>query len=192
MDQASFESFVKQHQPPPADPSRLAEQQLTAQEELQEWLGQLDILYAMVRAYLEPYIETGQVLVETGTVRLFEEQVGSYEATSMLLRVGKIPIQFEPIGTFLIGMKGRIEVTGPNGSASLALVSKEAQNVASMVRLASTALNSHVNIGVEIGSHSSSPSITWVWKLVTTSAQREFLELNAETLYQLIVELSPA
>ena len=89
-------------------------------------------------------------------------------------------------------MKGRVEVTGPNGSASLALVSKDARSISSMVRISSQALDRNVHVGSEIEPPDTRFPVAWVWKLVASSAQRDFLELNAETLYELIVELSPS
>lgn len=162
VDQASFESFVRQHQPQQDDPKATLEQQVSAQEEIEQWLSYLDQLYATIRSYLETYIRAKQIEVEASTIRLFEEPLGFYESPSLLLRVGKIEIQFEPVGTFLIGTKGRVQVTGPAGSAALILVSKEARDVASMVRVRSNASSSHVNIGMEIGPPSSSLPIAWV------------------------------
>lgn len=192
MDQASFESFVKQHQPLQRDSGRFADEQVSAQEELEQFLQQLDTLYEAVKSHLEPFIRAGQITIESGTIRLFEEQVGRYEAASMLVRVGRIPIQFEPVGTFLIGMKGRVEVTGPAGSAAVVLVSKEARDVSHLVRVASSISHPGISMKIEIGAPVSDLPITWVWKLMTASAQRLFIDFDAETLFQLIAELSPA
>ncbi len=193
MDQASFESFIKQHQPlQQVDPEAAPKRQTSDQEELKQWLTYLDQLYADIGSHLEPYIQIGQIKFELGTVRLFEEQVGFYEAPSLLLRVGRTIIQFEPVGTFLIGTKGRVEVTGPAGSATLILVSKEARDVASMVRVTPNTASSHVNVAVAIGPHMSDLPIVWVWKLITASAQRTFVDFTAETLYEIIAALSPA
>jgi len=43
-------------------------------------------------------------------------------------RVGKTSVQFEPVGTFLMGTRGRVQVTGPAANAALVLVSKEARD----------------------------------------------------------------
>ncbi len=193
MDQASFESFVRRHQPPQQDDSKTTlERQVSAQEELEQWLSYLDQLYVDIRSHLEPYIKMRQIEIEPGTVRLFEEQLGSYDAPSLLLRVGRTVIQFEPVGTFLVGMKGRVEVTGPAGSAALVLVSKKAHDVASMVRVTSNAASSNINVSIAIGPPESGLPIVWVWKLMTASAQRTFVDFTAETLYEIIVALSPA
>ena len=192
MDQASFESFVKQHQPLQSDPERFADQQVSAQEELEGFLKQLDTLYEAVQSHLEPFVRAGQITIALGTVRLFEEEVGWYEAPSMAVRLGRIAIQFEPVGTFLIGMKGRVEVTGPAGNATLVLVSKEARDIASMVRVASNTFPSPPDMRIDIGPPTSDLPTVWVWKLMTATAQRTFVDLNAETVYELIAELSPA
>ena len=193
MDQDVFDAFVRQQQPLQIrDDLDGAGDRDGVDRELAEWLDQLNFLYDLVQLYLEAYVRASQVKVELGITKLFEEQTGAYDAPNMLVRVGKTLIQFEPIGTFLIGAKGRVNVSGAAGNAVLLLVPKGADGIGSMVGVSSSTTPSGLNVSVKIGYEQEEASISWVWKLVANTPKREFLELSAETVYQMLVELSPA
>jgi len=43
-----------------------------------------------------------------GYVELDEEQIGSYQAPQMIVTIGRKAVRLEPVGTFIIGAKGRV------------------------------------------------------------------------------------
>src|SRR3984893_15014471 len=85
--------------------------------ERDEWLRYLDELYAQIESFLEAYLSDGPVRCEYRQINLNEENIGSYTANQMVLHIGQQAVTFTPIGTMLIGTKGRVDVLGPAGEA---------------------------------------------------------------------------
>lgn len=180
MGSTDFDRFVERQQRQAAKVAAI-----DWEEERDQWLGRLDELYAKVRSYLGKYLRSGQIIVEeTGRI-LTEENIGSYEAPQMTLRIGGQEVRLVPVGTLLIGAKGRVDVVGPAGQAPMLLVDKRAASPRSLI---------HVTVGqpggepltekVETG------KVEWEWKIVTRPPERRFVEITKESLFQLIMEVS--
>ncbi len=68
------------------------------------------------------YIRKGEIKSEYRDITLNEENIGSYIARQMILRIGRQQVTMTPIGTMLIGAKGRVDVVGSAGRTRLVLV----------------------------------------------------------------------
>ena len=190
MSKSDFDEFVKRQQ---------AERQETTapfdpQEELAEWLRYLDVLYKDITRYLDGYISTGEAQIGYRNITVNEDFIGDYVAPEMILKIGRSAVTFTPIGTMLIGMKGRVEVEGPFGRARLFLVNKLATSAHSLFQVRVT----H-RIGDRIGDpplHRPSPQeikkIQWVWKIATPPPEMRFIELTQDSFYDMILEVANA
>jgi hypothetical protein len=120
MSRTDFDNFVQR--------KRQEEEEAASfdpKQQLAEWLQYLDTLYLEVRGFLKSYIDAGTARLEFHEIQLNEEFSGPYEANQLFLYIGTSTITFKPIGTMLIGSKGRVDVQGPRGSARLSLVNKK-------------------------------------------------------------------
>lgn len=117
-----FKQFV-QDQKKQADADEVA---LTPEQDKQRWLDHLQKLSVMVQEWLAEYELDGNIEVQTEDIYLSEEQVGSYKAPLVKIRVGSKLIKLRPIGTFLIGAYGRVDMEGPRGVCRLILVPADA------------------------------------------------------------------
>ena len=102
----------------------------------------------------------------------------------MVLRIGRQEVDLVPIGTLLIGSKGRVDVNGPAGRAQILLVDSKVLDPRALV---------HVTVGVG-GKLPPPPSkrfqeIEWEWTIVTRPPQRQFIEITQQSLFQLIMEV---
>jgi hypothetical protein len=180
MDVKEFDEFVKRQQ---EAASGIAS--VDWDGERKEWLDYLDKLYKKIESLLHKYVSAGQIQLGYGQIDLNEENLGSYAAKQMVLRIGPKSVVLEPIGTFLIGSKGRVDITGPAGKAQLLLVDSKASGPASLI---------HVRIGVggKLPAPPTEPSrkIKWEWKIVTRPPERRFIEVTQQTLFQLIMEVA--
>lgn len=95
---------------------------LTLEQEKQRWLTHLQTLGGMVQGWLAEYAEEGDIEVQTEDIQLNEEQVGYYNAPLVKIRVGSQFVKLKPIGTFLIGAYGRVDMEGARGKSRLILV----------------------------------------------------------------------
>ena len=152
--------------------------------ERNEWLKeQLDELYEMIKSFLKDYITSGAIDLRYQEVPLNEENIGSYIARKMTIKIGPHEITLEPIGTLLIGAKGRVDVVGPAGQTRFVLVNKDA----SRPRIITTMI---VN-GRPYDSATNEPSksIVWAWKNATAPPRIEYIELTQESLYRALMEV---
>ena len=180
MDVKEFDEFVKRQQG--STPGIAA---MDWDSERKEWLHNLDKLYKKVESLLRKYVSSGQIQLEYKPVELNEENIGSYAAKQMVLRIGRQSVVLEPIGTLIIGSKGRVDIIGPAGKAQMLLVDSKASGPASLI---------HVTFGVggkpPAPPAESSRKIKWEWKIVTRPPERRFIEITQQTLFQLIMEVA--
>jgi hypothetical protein len=178
----AFDDFVRREQRSAQD---LDDQPIDWQANKAEWLAHLDELFAMVGEFLKTYVAQSQVSIAYKQVELNEEYIGPYSAKAMVISIGSKVIKLEPIGTMLIGSKGRVDVSGPFGHVQLLLLSKTAKSASDLI---------HVSVSFD-GVPALPPprpqsKIEWAWKIVSRPPRREFIELNKETFLSLLLEVS--
>jgi len=180
MDNTEFDQFVARQQATAAEVATIDWEQ-----QRDEWLDRLRSLHAKIESFLGKYLRSGQIIIEYVQVILNEEHIGLYEAPQMILRIGGQQVDLVPIGTLLIGSKGRVDVVGPVGRAQIVLVDRKAPGLASLI---------HVTVGV--GGKAPEPhvkkarEIEWEWKIVGRPPGRRFIELTQQSLFQLIMEVT--
>jgi hypothetical protein len=131
-----------------------------------DWLRDLDSLHQRMVGYLHDYIEAGSISYEFVEVALTEENIGEYFAKRMDIKIGRQIVRLEPIGTLLIGCKGRVDAVGSAGRAQIILINAKAKGAADLISV-------RVTFG-EKGSAPPSPSpprqpVSWAWKIVTNT-----------------------
>ncbi len=90
----------------------------------------------------------------------------------------------KPIGTLLIGTRGRVDVIGPSGQTRFLLVNKDASRpnirITGVVR------------GQQIVPRPEEPQmpVTWTWKIATSPPRIEYIELTQESLFRALMEVS--
>jgi hypothetical protein len=182
MDVKEFDEFVKREQ---EAASGVASVDWDGERE--EWLSYLDKLYKKVESLLRKYVSSGQIQLGYRSVELNEENIGSYAAKQMVLKIGPKSVVLEPIGTLLIGSKGRVDVIGPAGKAQLLLVDSKVSDPRSLVQ---------VRVSIGAGKKPPAPppkrprEIQWEWKIVTRPPERRFIEITQQSLFRLIMEVA--
>ncbi|MGA2590212.1 MAG: hypothetical protein ABSH32_09875 [Bryobacteraceae bacterium] len=174
-----FDAFVKREQAAVAEGERV-----DWAKERDEWLGHLKELYDQAESFLAEYIKTGEIKVNYRDIPLNEENVGSYSAPQMILKIGRQEITMTPVGTLLIGAKGGVDVEGPAGRTRLLLVNSKASGPTMKVR-------------VSIGGKREPPAleaaprkIRWAWKIATSPPTIRYIELTQESLFQALMEVA--
>lgn len=183
-----FDEFVKrQHETGQVDWDR----------ERGEWLSYLDELYFKIETMLSVYVSTGQISIRYKNIDLNEEDIGSYQARQMILRIGRQEVDLVPAGTRFIGFKGFVEIIGSAGKASLALANKERQSTLPQVTIhgpVSHKTRQLIKIRNEYQSDSelvpSSAKIEWTWKILPRPPGRNLDELTTESFFQLLMEVT--
>jgi hypothetical protein len=177
-DKSEFDAFVKRQQQSAAgtgaDWSR----------ELKDWLRYLSELYSRIEELLQDYIKSGAIAVTYREIPMNEENIGSYTARQMTLKIGSQEISLNPIGTFLIGTRGRVDVVGPSGRTRFLLVDKDSSRP--NIRMTT------VVRGQQIAARPEEPArpIKWTWKIATSPPRIEYIELTQESLFRALMEVA--
>jgi len=116
----TFDDFVKQR----TARARQSAEVSNSRETLADWLRELDALYSAMEEYLQSYTESGQIKIERRPVQLTEEYLGTYDAEALAMSIGNDEIIAQPVGTRVIGSRGRVDLTGPRKTLRIVLLEK--------------------------------------------------------------------
>ncbi|MGO9270800.1 MAG: hypothetical protein ACLQOO_11200 [Terriglobia bacterium] len=158
-----FDTFVKRQQP-----ALEGGQPVDWAKKRDEWLSHLNELYGQVESFLAKYIKIGEIKCSYRNIALNEENIGSYSAREMVLKIGRQEITLTPIGTIVLGAEGRVDVEGPAGRTRFLLVDSRVSGPTIRV----------------------TKKIKRVWKIATSPPTIQYIELTPESLFQALMELA--
>ena len=186
-----FDTFVKRQQP-----ALEGGEPVDWEKERDDWLGHLQKLYDQIESFLAKYIKTNEIKCDYRDITLNEENIGSYKTRQMILKIGRQEITLTPIGTLLIGAKGRVDVEGPAGRTRFLLVNSEASRPTIRVTVTES---SHPPIKETVNyrgkpkpptAAAAPKEIIWAWKIATSPPTVRYIELTPESLFQALMEVS--
>ncbi|MGB6828126.1 MAG: hypothetical protein WBE41_08800 [Terracidiphilus sp.] len=188
-----FDEFVKRQHG-----SAVEEAQVDWERQRDEWLAYLDSLYRDIEGFLNQYTSSGQIDIKYKFIDLNEEDIGSYRARQMVLRIGRQEVDLVPAGTRFIGFKGYVEVIGSAGKSSLVLANKDRVSALPEVRIDIPLVGPITRQNIKTRNKNRSDSelvaysgkIEWVWRILPSPPDRRLFELTHESFFQLIMEVS--
>lgn len=168
MSKKDFEDLLNKHE---AD---LVDNKIDWAKQKTEWLDFIKIFYDSVESWLTPYKHQGKLSYYYNETQITEEYIGTYDVKVMFIDFAGQRLTLQPLGTLLIGTKGRIDMDGPRGTIQFILADKD-----------STGMKFHVSISVN-GKETEKPKEhkdpDWVWKIVLREprkiAYKAFTENN--------------
>ncbi|MBK1782599.1 hypothetical protein JHL22_15405 [Advenella sp. WQ 585] len=181
MKKQDFNEFLKR-----VDQQKKETQAIDWEKKKNEWLAYLNKLYEKFNLYLEEYIAEGIITINYQNVSITEEYIGSYTAPEMIINLGNEQVILTPVGTNLIGAKGRVDIAGRLGSAQLVLIDANTRNVNDPLRKPESENQEPTNESEE---KKALPK-TWEWKFVSAPPTRKFQPVNEETIYSVIMEVT--
>ncbi|GHU27452.1 hypothetical protein AGMMS50256_07360 [Betaproteobacteria bacterium] len=135
------------------------------------WLLKLDELYQLIEESLRQYIDKGNIQLEYKNVSLSEELLGTYDAKAAYIKVGRHVVKLDPIGTFLIGARGRVDMTGPNGIVRFVIVPPGSSGP-NVILIRQESQTQQVP---------ETPPENWVWKISTPPPRITYIDLTDES-----------
>lgn len=159
----SFDTFVRR-QVEVAKP----QPQIDVQGRIEWFIKQLSEFYTLVcDNWLKSNIDAGEITVEEKSVTIHEELLGEYQVKGLNIIIGNLVVRLRPVGTILIGTRGRIDIC----------------------------YGSRRSMFVLAGEHISSPRTKAkepgrvVWKYVDRSGLMKYVSLDADRFQQIILDL---
>jgi hypothetical protein len=183
MTKTDFDAFVKRQQTKEQEEGGA----LNPEQELNQWLGYLGALYKQTEQYLASYIKNGSAEIKYLDIQLNEDFIGAYSARKMLVKIGLSTVVFTPVGTMLIGAKGRVDVQGPVGATRLSLVDKLVTSARQLVQVPVR----------RVGNPPPDPpspeaAIQWTWKISMPPPEMKFIELTQDAFFDMIIAVANA
>ena len=174
-DNISFDDFVNQQiakEEPPIDWIQVRD----------DWMKHLDEFYQLAEGFLQKYIDQGKVRITTATKQITEEHIGSYDVKSLEVQIGTVKVRLDPIGTLIVGAKGRVDMHGPYGTVKFVLVSKTVSSptIRVILRDSSSETKDEPEPIVE----------EWAWKRRTPPPNIKYIELEEESFLSAIMEVA--
>ncbi|WP_137279314.1 hypothetical protein [Pseudomonas rhizoryzae] len=157
--------------------------------EIAEWQTFLDDLYRQFQVCLSAYDGAASIKWIFKDVSRSEESLGSYTVKSAVLEMGALRYVFDPVGTMLIGSKGRVDVRGPNKVGMLALVKGAGPTVTIKIKIGDAVEESTTSIGGSVPADQRSDD--WKWKIVKRIGSRlEYKELSESNITDFLIDLA--
>ena len=97
------------------------EKKIDWEKKRNEWVNNLDNFYTTIKRFLKDYISKEKINLTCEKKTISEEYIGDYEVDSYTISIGKNKIKLDPIGTNIIGAKGRVDMIGPYGKVRFVL-----------------------------------------------------------------------
>ena len=95
----------------------LKKKQEEYQQEQADWnlvklkrMDQLERFMECIKSWLEQPEKEGLVEVNEKKVEIIEEKIGKYEAPALELLIGGESVEITPVGRFIIGASGRVDI----------------------------------------------------------------------------------
>jgi len=175
MTNKDFDAFVARQMPK-------KESKVDWTKQREEWLGYLSNFYQQVEEFLDDYVKNGHISINSGVKSIIEEGIGEYEVKTATIKIGTSEIKLEPIGTNVIGAKGRVDMNGSNGTVRFVLVDQDA---------------SEPKISVQIWAEGEKPQqpaklkeVKLAWKISTPPPYIKYMELNSESFRESIMAVA--
>jgi hypothetical protein len=144
------------------------------------WLKQIDKLYEQVLGLLSEHIKSGNIKQQLHALPLYEELLGTYEVPSLVLELGTSKVQFKPIGTYLLGSPGRVDMVGLRSSVRIVLTTRDALEPVLRVRMMSDSPPEGLSPKADIADY--------VWKFSTNPPRIKYCAITRESLEKAIIE----
>lgn len=90
-----------------------------------QWLSTLTDLLGKIKEWVSEAEREGLIQVVDQPKDLSEELLGSYRAPSLALRTDRSTVKIEPVGRYIIGAQGRVDMRSARGSYMLIHLSPE-------------------------------------------------------------------
>jgi hypothetical protein len=168
-----FDEFIKKQN----ESAGVEKKGLSIEQEKSMWLGKINELYALVEDSLSEYICTGLAQFAKNDISITEELIGKYAVQEALINLGRQVIKLTPVGTFLIGARGRVDMKGPMGNVRFVIVPPD-----------STGPRIRITIGdSEVPADPIIPPETWAWKIATPPPRVTYIDLTKESFREALM-----
>ncbi len=177
-----FAKFVASQQAIPS-----TEPEIDWHKERDQYIKDVATLFERISSYLKSYIENDSIRISYDDVEISEEKIGTYRIARMRLEIGRQLVVLEPVGTLLIGSRGRVDVIGSSGRTPILLINAAVKRASDLI---------HVTVSLNGEMPPPPPKreepIIWEWKVVDPQSRMSFVTLDQKALFAILLEVGKA
>jgi len=176
MSKKDFEELLRKHE------SKPTEKEIDWEKQKIDWLGFIKSFYDQVEGWFAPYGAAGKLSYEYRKAQITEEYIGTYDVNVMVVDFAGQKLTLEPLGTLLIGTKGRIDMEGARGRIQFILADKDSKG-----------MKVTVSISMD-GQPNSEPKEhkepDWTWKIVLRESRKiSYADFTEENFFDALMEV---
>jgi len=145
-------------------------------------------LYNDVKNYLAEFTSNGKIKVTERQIELDEESIGKYSVNSLDIAIGNNVVQLVPIGTQLIGCKGRVDMKGRKGLIKIVLVDSRMKSLRDHIQITTHIVGQEPP--KETTQKKSLEAVEWKWRLLTAPPSSKYHELNEDNFLEALMEMA--
>jgi hypothetical protein len=170
MSKKDFEEILNKHETVKSD--------IDWDKKKQEWLNFVQQFYHEVGQWLKPYVDQKKLKYDYHEINLTEEYIGTYTVKAMNISFAGQQVKLEPIGTLLIGTKGRIDMEGARGRVQFILADGNKVNVSISIK------------GETKKENQERKEPDWTWKIVLKEQRKiAYDDFNEESFFNALMEI---
>ncbi|CUX48983.1 hypothetical protein CFBP6626_15240 [Agrobacterium tumefaciens] len=151
-----------------------------------QWKKALSDLYQVIEAHLDRQVRRGAIRIKYKETELDERYLGSYSAQTMVIEIGRQKVDLVPIGTLIIGGRGRVDVKGPFGDARLVLVHKDVRRPEDLIKVK---INDTRRGRRKISVENEGDFDDFAWKIATPPPRVVFDALTETSFHAMLMEV---
>lgn len=106
-----------------------------------EWLDSLNELFMQIEEWLSEPLSQNLITLKKEIMEFDEYKIGSYRASRLILQIGYNTVYIEPVGTIIVGAKGRVDVKTSGTSFKLILANENSWGILQPDRIVAEKLN---------------------------------------------------
>lgn len=146
----------------------------------QSWCHSVRSFYDRVDRFLADYVSSGRVQLSYGIKSMHEPILGDYELEALEIKLGSQVLLLEPIGCRIVGAYGRIDLKGPYGQVRFLLLEPGISSPKGRAHIQDMKETFFVREAVG----------QLEWKIATKPPEIRYIELNADTFFDAVMEVA--
>lgn len=165
------------------------EGKVNLEERKQFFIKKVNELYSIIDKYLEPFKDKMEIKDEKMTI--YEEELGSYKVKKRTMKIKNRIVELIPIGTFIIGAFGRVDMEGPYGKVIFVLVPKDKYGLEISIETFSEFEKEKIEDYLERQEKEKEKikEKEKVWKISTFPPCIRYLDLNEDIFFEKLMEI---
>lgn len=153
-------------------------------EQITDYITLTNDLYEMVKNSIKELIDEGLVSLKREAIQVNEESLGEYKIDSLSILFSNEKVVFKPVGTMLIGSKGRVDMVGPKGVERFTLIRKGITSPSQLIKVNVVVVGKEKKLENEETQKSKKLTLEdWDWKLLPNDRNwTKFGEVTEEAI----------